>query len=338
MSNCACDNVSTIPGLPLTAGLAIDTLFEICSTPGATPTSQRVTGQQLLNFISVALPSLSIAGGALTVDSDGNLVTGAGISFAGGAGTLNNDGSVSFATGSFTVDLFGSVTGASFLIPGMVAINSDGSASFGGGTSSITSNGTIVFGGGTGQLNNNGSASFGSGACNINADGTASFANGNFNILGSGEVTCTSFLIPGAAQIFSDGSATFAAGQILFNGDGSVSFANGAVGFDSTGSLTTPIRGFCVITQDTTSPATFNTNGQNETIYDDSGSVITNLTINLPATTVSGQELRYVSKAGATIVTVSGTVTVGTAITTLAANASVAWQAVDGAGTFIRIQ
>ncbi len=98
------------------------------------------------------------------------------------------------------------------------------------------------------------------------------------------------------------------------------------------------ITGLFLTTQDTTSPATFNTNAQNETIYDDSGSVLANLTINLPATTIAGQILRYVNKAGATLVTVNGTVSIGAAVTTLAANASVAWQAVDGAGTFIRIQ
>lgn len=95
---------------------------------------------------------------------------------------------------------------------------------------------------------------------------------------------------------------------------------------------------FVTMTQNNTATATFNTTSNNETIYDTSSTLAASLTINLPGTSVAGQILRYVSNRVVTTVTVNGTVSVGAALTTLAANSSVAWQAIDASGTFIRIQ
>lgn len=104
--------------------------------------------------------------------------------------------------------------------------------------------------------------------------------------------------------------------------------------FALSGAVTTNV----VMTNNTTATATFNSGVSDETIYDDSVSLVSSLTINLPSVSRSGQLLRYLSKAGGTIVTVNGNVSVGAAITTLAANSSVAWQSTNTTGTFIRLQ
>lgn len=100
----------------------------------------------------------------------------------------------------------------------------------------------------------------------------------------------------------------------------------------------TRVSGGVVMTQNTTATATFNTDGYAETIYDDDATTIASLTINLPSTTSNGEILRYVTKAIITSVTVNGTVSIGASVTSLAANSSVAWQAINDSGTFIRIQ
>lgn len=104
--------------------------------------------------------------------------------------------------------------------------------------------------------------------------------------------------------------------------------------FALSGAVTTNV----VMTNNTTATATFNSGVSDETIYDDSVSLVSSLTINLPSVSRSGQLLRYLSKAGGTIVTVNGNVSVGAAITTLAANSSVAWQSTNTTGIFIRLQ
>lgn len=93
-----------------------------------------------------------------------------------------------------------------------------------------------------------------------------------------------------------------------------------------------------VMTLDNGSTVTFNNNSTDETIYDTTASTTATLTINLPTTSRPGQIVRYVTARVATVVTLGGgSVIVGSAVTTLAANASVAWQSTSS-GAFIRIQ
>lgn len=74
---------------------------------------------------------------------------------------------------------------------------------------------------------------------------------------------------------------------------------------------------------------------------DAAGSTVATLlaaaTITLPGTSVVGQTLRYVSAAIITTLTISGTVSLGAAITTLAANGAVTYQAINTGGSFVRL-
>lgn len=117
-----------------------------------------------------------------------------------------------------------------------------------------------------------------------------------------------------------------------------INIADAIVGTIAPGTPSLKIVGLFITTSNSTATATFNAIGRHETIYDASPSTIASLTINLPTVTIVGQIVRYVTKAIATTVTVTGTVSIGAALTTLAANGSVAWQAVDTGGTFIRLQ
>lgn len=92
------------------------------------------------------------------------------------------------------------------------------------------------------------------------------------------------------------------------------------------------------MTSNATGTITFNNSSNNETIYDTSASTIASATITLPTTSTAGQIVRYVTAGIVTSVTMAGgTVDVGAAITTLAANSSVAWQC-DTNGHWLRIQ
>lgn len=93
-----------------------------------------------------------------------------------------------------------------------------------------------------------------------------------------------------------------------------------------------------LITLNNTSTFSFNTSGANETIYTTTGSLISTGTIALPSSTLTGQTLRYVTKSGITLVSVTGTIVVGTTLSTLVAGSSVAWQAVNTTGSFVRVQ
>lgn len=96
-----------------------------------------------------------------------------------------------------------------------------------------------------------------------------------------------------------------------------------------------------IMTSNTTNSAIFNLNGQSETIYNTSASTIASLTIQLPGgggSCVVGQICRYVTKGTATIVAINGTVSIGAAVTTLAANSSIAYQTTSTSGSWVRIQ
>lgn len=102
---------------------------------------------------------------------------------------------------------------------------------------------------------------------------------------------------------------------------------------------TTRIMGGVVMTANATSNVVFNTAGYSETVYNTSASPIVTLFPVLPATTSVGQILRYVSAGAVTTVSLTGgTVDIGSALTTLSANGSVAYQADSAAGHFVRIQ
>jgi len=93
-----------------------------------------------------------------------------------------------------------------------------------------------------------------------------------------------------------------------------------------------------LMTANSSATVTFNAAGNSETQFNVSLSTIASLTINLPTTSIPGEIVRYVSAAAATSVAVNGTVAIGAALTSLAANSSVAWQAVNASGSWVRIQ
>jgi hypothetical protein len=121
-------------------------------------------------------------------------------------------------------------------------------------------------------------------------------------------------------------------------GQANVSFVynvNIAGSLSVTGAITGPISS--VMTANTTGTAAFNSLTKTETIYNTSASTLATLTITLPAASVPGQIVRYVTAGIVTAVTVAGTVDIGAAVTTLTANATVAWQADATTGHWIRI-
>ena len=91
-----------------------------------------------------------------------------------------------------------------------------------------------------------------------------------------------------------------------------------------------------VMTNNNTATATFNTAGYNETIYNTGVSTLASCTITLPATSSIGQICRYSSSPLVASVTIAGTVTFGTPVTALVG--TIAYQAINTTGSFIRIQ
>ena len=98
-----------------------------------------------------------------------------------------------------------------------------------------------------------------------------------------------------------------------------------------------------VVTLNTGTPVTFNTSGFHQTVYSNATGTKATANLILPtgtASTLAGQLLRYVSEGAITTLTVSGSgnVLVGSPVTGLSGNGSVAWQAISTSGTYIRIQ
>lgn len=304
--------------------------------------------------------SASFGNGTASIDAAGNITANQFI-LGSGFGELAADGSATLANGNFVVMTTGQVilTGADSMGGPALQITDtvggsnyiqmdsnfysayallgvmDGDAFFqyGGNATGFR----IEQGGGAlGELdcanvNVNDGVSF------LNNDGSVVFSSGDFTVDVDGNVACHQIQLFGSNFITSAGFASLGNGFFTVDVSGNIVGLTATIGpvtINNNGSVT----GLVVTTSNTTATATFNTAGRSETIYDNSASTIASLAINLPATTVAGQILRYVTKGVATIVTVSGTVSIGAAVTTLAANASIAYQAVDTAGTFIRIQ
>ncbi len=77
---------------------------------------------------------------------------------------------------------------------------------------------------------------------------------------------------------------------------------------------------------------------RDQTIYLSSSSTIASITIALPTVTVIGQKCFLASKSIVTSLTLTGTVASGAALTALTAGGNAQYQAVDTAGTFVRIE
>ena len=92
-----------------------------------------------------------------------------------------------------------------------------------------------------------------------------------------------------------------------------------------------------VMTANTTATVAFNTAGNSEHVYNTSASTIASLAITLSTSAVAGQVNRYSTHGVCTSVAVTGTVSVGSAVTALTADQSVAWQAITST-TWVRIQ
>jgi len=92
-------------------------------------------------------------------------------------------------------------------------------------------------------------------------------------------------------------------------------------------------------TANTTGTVAFNTSGYTETIYNTSGTTLASATITLPTTNTKGQVVTYTTHGAVTSVTMAGaTVDVGPAVTSLAADSTVQWQAESANGHFVRIK
>lgn len=222
----------------------------------------------------------------------------------------------------------------------------------------LFTDGSAQLSGGAGAMIVNSSFSDSANAWGLRTDGSASFAGGLATIDSSGNVGANSFT---AGNFFVSGGASFA------NNDGGIAFLDdlGAtywsyndsnqMGFfgatpvsQQSGDIGTALVSYglfssvivnpsVTMTSNTTATATFNSAGNDETIYDTSSTLLTALTIALPSTTRVGQILRYLSNRTVTTTTVTGTVLVG-ASPVLSANTSIAYQAVNTSGSFIRIQ
>ena len=88
-----------------------------------------------------------------------------------------------------------------------------------------------------------------------------------------------------------------------------------------------------VMTLNTNATVTFNAASNSETIFNTNAATLTAATITLSTNSVVGQTEQYVTA----VTMAGGTIDVGATLTTLAANASVAWRC-DVAGHWIRIQ
>jgi hypothetical protein len=77
---------------------------------------------------------------------------------------------------------------------------------------------------------------------------------------------------------------------------------------------------------------------QEETLYFSSDSTVTSVTVVLPTTTVKGQIYRIHSKSAVTTLSLTGTSFADAVVTSLTAGQTIAYQAYDGAGAYIRIQ
>lgn len=93
-----------------------------------------------------------------------------------------------------------------------------------------------------------------------------------------------------------------------------------------------------VMTANTTSTVTYNTVGNSENVYNTSASTLTTLSLTLPSTgVIAGQQVTYSTHGIVTTLTVTGTVTIGSVITTLIADQTISYRAIT-TGSWIRIQ
>lgn len=138
--------------------------------------------------------------------------------------------------------------------------------------------------------------------------------------------------------IGSQRGATGSAGTTGSAGSNGTNGTNGSTGATgSTGAQGIAGPGTPVMTANTTGTIAFNSSGNSETVYNTSGTLLASATITLPSASTVGQTLRYVSAAIITTLTVSGTISIGAAITTLAANGAVTYQAINTGGSFVRL-
>lgn len=177
---------------------------------------------------------------------------------------------------------------------------------------------------------------------NSGIPGAVPFALTNLTVVGNTSISGTESVGSTVTSNLSQYLFSPVANSVMIgDSDGNMTWSSSPIvnTFGVNGSLTVSnIIGGVVMTPNTTATVTYNSSGQTETVYDTSSSTIANLSITLPSTTKAGETVRYVTAGTATIVTISGTVSIGAAVTTLAANSSIAYQAINNSGSFIRIQ
>lgn len=189
------------------------------------------------------------------------------------------------------------------------------------------------------------------GVADVNLDGLADVML--YNIASNGGVSYYQTLQSFSGYFYGDAGG-------LFGGNISVSYQSSAVtpanawtpGIPSTTSLgglllSTNYLPFSVngakfingtvMTANTTATVAFNTAGNSEHVYNTSASTMASLAITLSTSAVADQVNRYSTHGVCTAVTVTGTVSVGAAVTSLTADSSVAWQAITPT-TWVRIQ
>lgn len=120
-------------------------------------------------------------------------------------------------------------------------------------------------------------------------------------------------------RIYLDITSTTLAVAKVFNGTSYVNF------------------GAPIMTANTTATAGFNSVGNNETIYNTNSSTLSTLTLALPTTTSVGQVCRYITNGIVTTLTLTGTVVIGAAVTSLSALQTISFQAINTTGSFVRL-
>lgn len=236
----------------LTVSNGIDNTLTVDPVGGANAVFKLANNASATVFDIWSDGSFNAAGGAFSVDGNGNIY-GTGIFVGGGLAGLADDGSASFAGGLATINSVGhiaanSIDAGTVTSAGDLSVNNgthwlyaDGAASFGNGLVTFATNGDISLAGGQVSISNYGSAVFFPGQIqNLNttleADGSASFAGGNVVIDSSGNFTVNGYANFGNVFIDSNGITVGTASYL--NADGSASFASGAVAISAAGVLT----------------------------------------------------------------------------------------------------
>jgi hypothetical protein len=335
----------TVPGtLTLTGGI-VGTLYSHSFLSTAAPTLGASGKWEIGYATDTGIPYIGQGAGNV------NLVNTAGIgvpptaSFTGAYGSTGTDEAIysqpSSISGSAGDD--SSFNGPAFIVAtGSLTDVNTGFNNNPAGGNLVVKAGSLDYSGATGSSYGNGGNVYVFGgevkaASGNTALGGNLFNDGGYAFNGSSNTAGTANL-----GTLSGSTAVTVKGVTYHPSTSAVVIGHGTIPVTLTGQpLGTALLG--VMTPNTTGTITFNTNGQNQTIYNTSATTISSATITLPtgvATNPSGQTLTYVGHGTLTSVTMAGgTVDAGSAPTTYVADsAALVWRADTVPGHFVRIQ